>query len=437
VTFANAYAASPWTVPSHASIFTGLLPSAHGCTGHNHRFTCPQPTIAERLLGAGYETSAFYSNPWLADRTTGLLRGFARKYEAPIGGMHELRSPIGDQGGRNILGHFDRWLAERDRGRPFFAFVNFLEAHLAYDPPPDYRQRHLTDLAPNDAVTIAWGHEFNAGLHPTEFVEWERIRRLYGGDVNTADRLLDGLLQLLKRQGLYDDTVVIVTSDHGENLGDHGLFEHQFSVHESVLAVPLVIRPPARGLDGRYFWSEEEDVGTRAVGQTPLTLLYNTLLDLAALYERPLGAMHASLLMPPRHRRVEDVVIVENGWRYHVAEYEGPSAGLLGLLRGMNPGLDTAQLARAYRTVRDERYRLTVASDGARWLHDLRDDPGQLRNVLENHPSVAADLDSALTAAVGGKTFSALGVPEPGLPAGTAPIDEATRQQLRSLGYIR
>lgn len=224
--FTNACANAPWTVPSHASFFTGLLPSEHGCATANPRLVTTQPTVAELLDRAGYATAAFYSNPWLAERTTGLLRGFRQTFEAPIGTLHQLESRLGDQGGRNILGHFENWFSGRDPKRPFFVFVNFLEAHLPYDPPDDYRRAHLADLPADDAVSIRWGHEFNAGLHPAAAVDWPRVRRLYGGDVNAADRFLAGALDVLRRHGALDNTLLVVTSDHGENLGEHGLLEH-------------------------------------------------------------------------------------------------------------------------------------------------------------------------------------------------------------------
>lgn len=420
--YPQALANAPWTVPSHASFFTGQLPSEHGCATANLRFVSAQPTLADLLVDRGFVTAAFYSNPWLADRTTGLLRGFALKFEAPIGSLHKLESPYGDQGGRNILGHLDNWLRDRDRRRPFFIFINFLEAHLPYDPPADYRQAHLADLAPDDKVTIEWGHEFNAGLHPDAYVDWSRVRRLYGGDVNTADRLLAGALDLLRRHGADENTVLIVTSDHGENLGDHGLLEHQFSVHETVLAVPLVIVAPpaaagalaARGL-----------AAPRGRDERPvmLTDLYATVLAITGV-RPPVMPRHSRSLLAPWPPEADSAGAV----RPLVAEYDGPGPGLLGLLQGLNPELDTARLAPALRTVRWGDWRLTAGSDGGRALHNLRLDPGQTRDYAGRLPRREARLDSLLAAEAPWPAFA---------PAGDGELDEATRRQLRALGYVR
>ena len=447
--YTQAWANAPWTVPSHASLFTGLLPGEHGCATADPRLKATLPTAAELLLAHGYRTAAFYSNPWLADRTTNLLRGFGERYEAPIGSLHELVSPFGDQGGRNVLALVGKWLDAYDGRRPCFVFVNFLEAHLPYDPPADYRRAHLADLPPGDKVSIQWGHEYSAGLHPPQFVDWERVRRLYGGDVNTADRLLDGLVQLLKRRGLYDDCVLIVTSDHGENLGDHGLVEHQFSVHESVLGVPLVVRAPASALAkaGRGLALPAGRVAT----PVELIDLFPTILELAGApapapapaHARSLlsggasgrgapgGTATAAAALAPATAVAATAAATTadtSARRPLIAEYDGPGPGLLGLLRGLNPNLDAEALAPALRTLRRGDWRVTVSSAGDRWLHHLPSDPGQAHDLAARYPRGTASLDSLLVTATGRGTVA---------PASAAPLDEAARRQLRALGYVR
>jgi len=242
-TFTNAWAPAPWTVPSHASFFTGFFPSEHGCNHQNLRLPPGKPTLAEILTGAGYRTAAFFSNIWLADQATNLLRGFNFTKQGPMSGglPGDPGHYRGDQGGRAASRFAAEWLRALPGEAPFFLFVNFLEAHLPYDPDPAFRQGHLTDLPAADQVTIEWSMEYHAGLHPAAQVDWTRVQRLYSGDVGGADRLLGDLWQTLQDLELDQNTVVIVLSDHGENLGDHGLVEHQFSVHETLLAVPLVI----------------------------------------------------------------------------------------------------------------------------------------------------------------------------------------------------
>ncbi len=408
--YTNAWSCAPWTVPSHATLFTGRLPAEHGCTWARTQLANGVPTLAERMAQAGYATAAFYSNPWLSDRATGLLRGFAVRSESKIGGLDDLTSPEGDQGGRRTLRNLAAWLGANRGGRPFFVFVNLLEAHLPYNPPGEVRQRHLADLAPNAHVPIALGHEYNAGKVPEDLIDWRTIRRLYGGDVFTSDWLLGDLLSLLDERGLAENTVVIVTSDHGENLGDHGLMEHQFSLHETLLHVPLVVYDPRGRLPAG---SNDRPV--------QLTDLFPSVLDLAGAAPAFHGLPYArSLLVPPAPDEMA---------RPLFAEYTGPRSGLLRLMAKLNPDADVDSLGRSLRSVRVGEERLTIGSDGSMQLHDLALDPDQAADLSAARPQATARLRELLA------QIAMIGQEKP--QREEAPLDSATIRQLESLGYIR
>jgi arylsulfatase A-like enzyme len=406
VAWRSAWSAAPWTVPSHASLFTGLLPSGHGCNEQRPRLTANLPTLAGRLGEAGYETAAFFSNPWLADRASWLLRGFQLRQEASIGGLTRMMvgETASDQGGTASVASFRKWLSGRDPDRPFLAFVNILEAHLPYAPLPVDLAVAAPGLKADGGVPIGWGHEYNAGLHDDATVDWPRVRACYAGDVVAADRLLGLILAALREAGLDQETVVVVTSDHGENLGDHRLFEHQFSVHETLLAVPLVIAGPGIGPDG----SVRDD-------PVMLTDLFATVLDLAGL---------PADLAPPGTRDL--LAGAGPAGRPLVGEYSGPSPGLLTMLASLNPRMDAARLSPARRTVRVGDLRLSLASDGSLTLHDMAADPAQERDLAPARPDDVRRLRALLEASAGA-------APGAG-PAGT--VDEATRRQLESLGYV-
>ena len=406
VAWRNAWSAAPWTVPSHASLFTGLLPSGHGCNGLRPRLNANLPTLAGRLGDAGYETAAFFSNPWLADRSSWLLRGFQLRQEASIGGL--TRMMVGeaahDQGGAASAAGFRKWLLGRDPERPFLAFVNLLEAHLPYAPLPGDLAVAAPGLRADGGIPIGWGHEYNAGLLEDAAVDWPLVRSCYAGDVVAADRLFGLLLASLQDAGLDDETIVVVTSDHGENLGDHRLFEHQFSVHETLLAVPLVIAGPGIGPGG-------------SVHAEPvmLTDLFATVLEFAGL---------PADTAPPGSRSL--FAGAAPSGRPLVGEYEGPSEGLVNMLATINPQLDAARLRPARRTVRAGDLRLSQASDGSFALHDMAADPAQARDLAPARPDEVRRLRVLLDALAG--------VAPGAVPAGK--LDEATRRQLESLGYV-
>jgi arylsulfatase A-like enzyme len=397
--FTDVWANGPWTVPSHASIFSGLLPSSHKCTGHNHLFQSTSPTFAELLKEAGYETAAFYSNPWLTDRLTGMLRGF--EHYAVESDDRERIFHRGNQGGPESVANVDEWLSGRDASRPFLMFVNFLEPHLPYDPPERYREEHLSDLPFDDVFKTAWAMELNAGALQPERVDFERAGRLYAGDVNAADEYLGQVLESLGQHVDVENTVIIVTSDHGENLGDYGFMDHQFGLFETLIEVPLVVRAPGLLEPGR-----RDD-------PTMLSDIYDTILELAGIEDGPDTPHSRSLLGPPA---APD--------RPLIAEYTGATASLIEALVALNPGLDPAPLKRAFSKVRIGRMEYTVGSDGSETLYDVAGDPGRTRNLVDEMRELATamfDVMPAVSTAGGGEVQ----------------VDEEMRERLRALGYVR
>ncbi len=405
--FDNAWATAPWTVPSHASMFTGRLASGHHCTHQNPHLDADKTTLAELLAADGYATAAFYSNPWLAGRTTGLLRGFEVQKESPVSGglPGDQRTWRGDQGGRGSVTFFRRWIQKQAPEQPFFAFVNLLEAHLPYDPPPGVRQAMMPNLGADEQVTGQWGMEYQAGLHAFGDVDWARLRSLYWGDVATVDHLLSGVIASLAEFGLADNTVLIVCSDHGENLGEHELVDHQFSLHETLLAVPLYIRAPGYLVPGHR--------GDPVL----LSDLFATVRELAQVSAGEDSRHSHSLLGEP-----------EPASRPLVAEYAQPQKDLVGSLARLNPGLDRNRIERSLRTIRVGDIRLTLGSDGEVILNDLARDPQQAGNLAADRPADVAALRTLLD--------QELSVYRPG-NSSEVKLDEATREQLRSLGYVR
>jgi len=380
--FTNAWATAPWTPPSHASIFTGRLPSHHQCTAKNPMLPPEVTSLAERLQEEGYETAAFHSNPWLTLEMTDLTRGFDV--------LHEPEAI------RNIRA----WLDTRDASRPFFMFVNILEAHLPFDPPESYRRVALTDLPPEARVRTHWANEYNSGVHPHDRINWHNVRRLYAGDVHAADAYLGTIVDELRSRGLYEEAVIIVTSDHGENLGEHGLMSHQFGVFETLLAVPLVVRAP-----GALRTGVRDD-------PTMLSDLYATILDLTGTEDPDVPEHSRSLLLEPAHPD-----------RPMIAEYSGPPYRLVDLLMDINPSLDPTRFELAHATVRVGDLRLTLSSDGRATLEDQSLPPEKRTNMARSDASKV-------------RTMSAL-IPCIEPPPDAAPaVDEEMARWLRSLGYM-
>ncbi|MEN8151229.1 MAG: sulfatase, partial [Planctomycetota bacterium] len=279
--YTDAWAPTSWTGPAHASMFTGLRPENHGFRSGVRLYLDPSArTLAEILSDGGYATACLTNNPQISEEM-GLIQGF-EVYEE--GGVRENSA---------------RWttdraleIAKRHRadGRPFFVFVNDWEPHLPYDPP----ERIAGDFLPEgvDPAEVARLRKFKADV-PVLFGEtwrafgrrqWEILSGLYDAEIAALDVELGRLVAGLDRAGILDDTLLVIVGDHGENLGDHGLCSHVFSLHRSLRHVPLLVRFPDRFEPGRR------------VGETVrLEDLFPTILEVLDL-PRPSGLDGTSLL---------------------------------------------------------------------------------------------------------------------------------------------
>ena len=262
-----ALAPAPWTYPSHSCFFTGQWPFQ---LNSQWKFTldAPDPTLAEYLASRGYQTAGFAANTNCCSYETGLDRGFAHFEDYPLtprsllgrtvpGKLDPREHPESRRFLRRRSGSasnpamrdgindaFLDWLGRRRPDRPFFAFLNYFDAHEPYVPPAEYRGP-LRDPAQAPAglpvpARLSWRWTSMRRRHGTSSM----ARDCYDDCIAFLDDQLGRLLDELRGQGLLDNTVVIITSDHGEAFGDHGLFGHGYSVYLDEIAVPLVILSP-------------------------------------------------------------------------------------------------------------------------------------------------------------------------------------------------
>jgi arylsulfatase A-like enzyme len=246
--FEQARAVAPWTLPSHASLFTGRLPSQHGCTWEHRWLLDRFDTLAETLGAAGMETFGATTNPNVSSLYN-LQQGFTTFVESWM--RREQHHGLDDSAIANA--EIAAWLDRRDARTPFFLFVNYADAHLPYAPPPP-RDRQFGEAGERARALARRGDLLQATLLGKEQVRDDDragLAALYDGDVRTADARLGELLDLLEQHDLADDTLVIVTSDHGESLGEEGRVDHQLGLMEELLRVPLVVRFPGRIVPAR------------------------------------------------------------------------------------------------------------------------------------------------------------------------------------------
>jgi arylsulfatase A-like enzyme len=296
IVFDFARSPAPWTLPSHATLFTGRWP--HEVDVSQQRpYDGRYPTLAERLRGAGYATGGFVSNMYYLNHWYGLDRGFVHFEDHPehhgITPRELLRNTelgrrvlawsglrpntrAGDFGirkqaddvNRHLLTWLDGGTAGR-KGRPFFAFLNYLDAHDPYVVPPGKVAPFGLAGDPAHADTLRRWH-----LMPKDKVSPEARQLMidgYDSCLAYVDAAVGELLEELSRRGLDETTWVVITSDHGEHLGEHELYLHGQSLYRPLIDVPLVVLPPrSRGIaPGRV----ARAVSTREVPRTIAELL--------------------------------------------------------------------------------------------------------------------------------------------------------------------
>jgi arylsulfatase A-like enzyme len=271
VLFEWALAPAPWTFPSHCSFMTGQWASSLNA-GWPPTLDPDYPTLAGFLTSRGYLTAGFAANTYWCSYESGMDRGFVHYEDYPVDpttilgstvpgrwirenvlnrrgpyGLKWIRAQSRDAEGINRA--FLDWLSRQGRRRPFFAFLNYLDAHEPFIPPEDETSRFgLRPQSPSDSRMLLEYRDRDK-LQFTEH-DVELARDSYDDCIAALDRQVGALLDELDRRNVLRDTQVIITSDHGEEFGEHGVFNHGFSLYTPELRVPLLIisgeAPPGR-----------------------------------------------------------------------------------------------------------------------------------------------------------------------------------------------
>lgn len=280
--FTSAFSTSPWTLPSHASIFTGQRSYDHGAHYDAPTFNPPFTTLPATLQESGYRTVGISGNPWIspefnfddgfdtlsmkwdlfwnaADISAAFGKDTLEEQLSALGSNLSLKnapktilntlyakffSGKSDKGGQLTANRTSRWIRNHgDESEPFFYFVNFLEPHLEYSPPDRLAEQYVSDLdAAKNVNQNPWEYLFDEVEMGT--ADFDALRGLYKAELKYTDSLLGQILDTLDDTGLADSTAIIVAGDHGENIGDHGLMDHQYGLYDTLLHVPLVVRTP-------------------------------------------------------------------------------------------------------------------------------------------------------------------------------------------------
>jgi len=374
VMFENAYATSSWTLTAHASLFTGRWPYEHKADG-GRSLDDTYPTIAEALSSRGYRTGAFNGNFETVTKHWGFARGFSH-FEDYYRTIPQLA--VSSVYGRfmeyyvfhkvfNMEYSIDRrwapginqsalnWI-DQNNEKPFFVFINYFDVHAPYISQD---RGMFSDMAnPGGLVNTDWTTANIYNPKTPEQIQGEIDA--YDGGIYYTDQQIQNLLNELDKHDVLDNTIVIITSDHGELFGEHGLWEHHNSLYKPVIHVPLIIWEPGTVPQGVRIPTVVSNVslpvtilnmlGYQDQTEFPGPSLVSLWTDpnSAAQWPDPIAEMAESSWVNPNHLSINGdmVSVISNDWQYIEHEINGVE------------------------------------------LYDMNNDPDQLSNLAEEKPTV-------------------------------------------------
>ncbi len=452
--FERAIAPAQWTIPSHASFFTGEYPTTHRTVQIYDKHSPHYPTVAELLQKSGYHTLGISNNPYLGVIENDLDRGFEQFYnysglfpERPDIGetrpsvlgrlmqrvgrtLNRLNGPIqhalthnnlllrialhprivplwnrhmntkgrNRQSLRDFEGYLNTW-ESKERERPIFAFINLMETHLPYGPPPRFIRRFAPYYSQSpEARQFMQAYNLEPYqwmvplAEPLTELQHRVLNDMYDAEIAYEDQLLGGLFEYLDQPRVRENTLVILTSDHGEGMGYHDFVGHSLVAYDDLLHVPLIIRYPGRfPADHR----EKTFVSLRrifhtileAAGVEPETLL-------PADEHPPFEVAKLSLARTVEGRDPENGLLLAEAYTpdtlVKVMEMEEPE------------NIDRFRCREMRRAAYRDHHKLISVGGEPDELFDLAADPGELHNHITAHPDIAEELARQIEALVAG-----------------------------------
>jgi len=423
-TFFRHYSTGVWTPPGHASMLTGLYVSEHGVHGEN-RLSEKIPTIASVLRENGYQTAGFVNNSQVGE-LVGLAKGhdfFVEVWKGfrasslmgriTRGGIRRIRKIFAheDMGASRTNRLFKIWLeTEKEAGKPFYAFLHYIEPHNPLNPPCRFKKNFRTlesgSIDKRKVKKIAHNPLscFVDDLRPTE-AEIAFLKALYDGEIAYTDHKIGEIAEILEKNGLYDNTMIIITSDHGEHFGEHGFWSHVASLHEEVLRIPLVIKYP----NGPECAKEVE-------GYTQLIDIFPTVMDIAGVNAN-ISTSGLSLSYDKK-RSYHEHIFAE--WEGRVPFY------IKRRLRENGAKTDLRMFKTKMSMVQGPRYKYVLKEDGEENLFDISSG-SEKRCELANLSREVRRMRGLL---------EEYGSPRTRYTGKTRSMDDEIKSNLESLGYI-
>lgn len=484
ILFKQAVSPAQWTIPSHASMFTGLYPTAHQVTQASQSLPPKTPHLAELLQQAGYETIGFCNNPLVGILNNGFKRGFntfynyggafpsvpqqSSRFPWPLNRLTEsytqflrrISYPIQNYFGQSDLAFrisLNAWLTpiwsklanfkgqnersvkdvayflnnrkQTTTNRPLFLFLNLMETHMPFTPPNEFIDQVAPGLRQNKEarkVIQKWNREAYRWAAPLEEplsdLESQVLNAYYDAEVAYQDHYLQQLFRALENRPNHENTLTIIVADHGDGLGEHGYMGHAFNAYQELVHVPLIMHWPKRFGEGKVV---TEPVSTRRV--------FHTILDSA-------GRLSSFDNVDSAQVRNLSLMNTINGRDpEHVVAYSEiyPPLTFIKAIESRNPALlaqyECLFTKRAVvKSDENEIFKLIEVENGTDSLFNLKADPLELNDILAKRPFVVNKLSRELY-----RIKTAVDLQKNEFEAGQqVEMDDHLIQRLRGLGYL-
>ena len=389
VLFENAISTAPWTPMSHASMFTGMHQVKHGMREGNMFLSNRWRTLAEVLQDNGYHTVGIDGNPYL-NSVSGLSRGHIdyselwRKPRSISEYFSRTKSTIkAKMAGGGFLSikmneEVFNWLNKYNYEKPFYIFLQALEPHFAYRPPKRFKERYVKEFSAetNKMMNVIFS-DYN--LHNVKKVQLssadlEHLYNLHTAELAYLDYKLEQIFSLLIKRGQFENTIIIITTDHGEAFGEHGVFGHQFLLTNSLLHVPLIFHLPGQIPSGK-----------RIKNLVQTSDIFPTIIDMVGLNPELNTECMGVSLSSFEEQQYRD---------FAFAEYDSPVAKLKSFEKYEN--VDVANYNRDLKMIQDLEWKYIWSSEGKCELYKLNDDYEEQDNLFSTNRSKADEMEQRL-----------------------------------------
>lgn len=402
VLFLNHFTTSPWTYPAHASLFTGRYESGHGCGAQHEALEPGLPSMPEILTRHGYRTVAFTNNSFAVSnfhgnpgvgfeelhRFSDIMPTHLSPGEKILDAVEPYIPPddpdLQDKGAYKVTGLAKKWIEDNALGAaaPFCMFINYMEPHDPYTPPEPFRSEFLDPSFDYEKAQKRHGGQFptSFGKDPLSMDELMALHCLYNGSTACLDHRIGLLVNELREMGILDDTLLIITGDHGDVLGEQQqyAFHAQHGLWDHVLKTPLIARYPAAFKPG-----------AKCKAFVQINDIFPTILDILGLDE------------PDARESIQGESLFDSlkgpGREFALCEAQRPVHSLRSAWWN-DPGCDVRWCNQVLKAARGKRYKYIWSSVGNDMLFDIVKDPDERFNIIQRRPDVAKRMFKKLEA---------------------------------------